>query len=177
MDWGAMTNYIGSINWANPTWDLFIVLFFVVGALLYGLSLGRDRVVIILVSIYMALAVVSNAPYLRDFNAELTINQGFVLRIGFFLGIFLVLFFLLSRSALLKILGGEGGGSWWQVIILSFLQCGLIISVILSFLPEETLNNLTPFIKQSFVSDAAKFSWLVLPIIMMAIIRGKKKEE
>lgn len=176
MDWGVITNYIGNINWATPTWDLFIILFFIVGALLYGLSLGRDRVVVILVSIYMALAVVTNAPYLKDFNAELTINQSFVLRIGFFLGIFLILFFLLSRSALLRILGSDAGGSWWQVIILSFLQCGLIISVVLSFLPQATAGNLTPFIWQAFVSDMARFCWLVLPIVMMAIIRKGKNE-
>lgn len=176
MDWNAITNYIGSINWATPTWDLFIILFFIIGALLYGLSLGRDRVVVILVGIYMALAVVTNAPYLRDFNAELTINQNFVLKIGFFLGIFLLLFFLLSRSALLRILGNDSSGAWWQVVALSFLQCGLIISVILSFLPEGTVSNLTPFVQQAFVSDTAVFCWLVLPIVFMAVIRGKKKD-
>ena len=177
MDWSVITNYVTNINWANPTWDLFIVLFFIVGALLYGLSLGRDRIIVILVSIYMALAVVTNAPYIRGFNAEFTINQGFVLRIGFFLGIFVVLFFLLSRSALLRTLGSDSTGAWWQVIVFSFLQCGLMISVTLAFLPPGTTNNLSPFIQQAFLSDPARFSWLVLPIVMMAVARGKKKDE
>jgi hypothetical protein len=177
MDLSAITSYIGNIDWSAPTWDLFIILFFVVGALLYGMSLGRDRIIIILVSIYMGLAVVSNAPYLSDFNAELTINQNFVIRIGVFLGVFVLLFFLLSRSALLKTLGSNTSGSWWQVLIFSFLQCGLMISVTLSFLPEGTTNNLSPFVRQMFLSDPAVFSWLVLPIIMMALVKGKKKEE
>lgn len=177
MDLNAITGYITSIDWATPTWDLFIILFFIVGALLYGLSLGRDRIIVILVSIYMGLAVVSNAPYLRDFNAELTINQNFVIRIGVFLGIFVLLFFLLSRSALLKTLGSDARGSWWQVIVFSFLQCGLMISVTLSFLPAGTSENLSPFIQQAFLSDPARFSWLILPILMMAFIKGKKKEE
>jgi len=177
MDWGAITSHIGNIDWATPTWDLFIILFFIVGALLYGLSLGRDRIIVILVSIYMGLAVVSNAPYIKDFNAELTINQEFVVRIGFFLGVFVLLFFLLSRSALLKTLGSDAAGSWWQVIIFSFLQCGLMISVTLSFLPEGTTNNLSPFVQQMFLSDPARFCWLVLPILMMAFVKARKKDE
>lgn len=177
MDWGVVTSYIGTIDWATPTWDLFIVLFFIVGALLYGLSLGRDRIIVILVSIYMGLAVVSNAPYLQDFNAELTINQNFVIKIGVFLGVFVLLFFLLSRSALLKTLGSNASGSWWQVIAFSFLQCGLMISVTLSFLPAGTTDNLSPFVQQAFLSDPARFSWLVLPIVLMAFVKGKKKEE
>lgn len=177
MDWGAITNYIGNIDWATPTWDLFIVLFFIVGALLYGLSLGRDRIIVILVSIYMGLAVVSNAPYIQNFNAELTINQNFVIKIGMFLGVFVLLFFLLSRSALLKTLGSNAGGSWWQVIAFSFLQCGLMISVTLSFLPAGATENLSDFVQQSFLSDPARFCWLVLPIVLMAFVKGKKKEE
>jgi len=41
----------------NQHGDLFIILFFVIAAFLYGFSLGRDRIVAILVSIYMGLAV------------------------------------------------------------------------------------------------------------------------
>ena len=46
-------DFVTNINWAAPSWDLFIILFFIVAAFLYGLSLGRNRVIVILVSIYM----------------------------------------------------------------------------------------------------------------------------
>ena len=57
-------NFLQSINWSNPSWDLMIALVFIVGSFLYGFSLGRDRLIVIMVSIYMALALISNAPYL-----------------------------------------------------------------------------------------------------------------
>jgi len=177
MNLDAITEFFSNIDWATPSWDLFIILFFIVGALLYGISLGRDRIIVILVSIYMGLAVVSNAPYLGEYNAEFTINQQYVIRVGIFLGIFALLFFFLSRSALLKTLGSDSSGSWWQVIIFSFLMCGLMISVTLSFLPDGSTNNLSPFIQQAFLSDPARFAWLVLPIVMMALVRGGKKSE
>ncbi|MBD3250914.1 hypothetical protein GF380_00325, partial [Candidatus Uhrbacteria bacterium] len=95
--------FLQQINWAVPTWDLFIALFFIVGALLYGLSMGRDRVIIVLISSYMALAVVGNAPLLQNIQAyEIGFgDENFVIKIGLFIAAFLLLFFLVSRSALI----------------------------------------------------------------------------
>jgi hypothetical protein len=158
----AFVSFITSLNWANPTWDVFILLFFIVGALLYGLSLGRDRVIVILVGIYMALAVVTNAPALSTLNVALNLNENYVLRISFFLGIFVIVFFLLSRSALLKTIGGNGApGSWWQTIVFSILQVGLLISVTLNFLPREMTQGLTEMTKNIFMSDQGKSSGMI----------------
>lgn len=163
--------FLSQINWAVPTWDLFIALLFLIGALIYGVSMGRDRVIVILISVYMALAVVGNAPVLRDVNAfQISLNGNFALRIGFFLGAFLVLFFLISRSALIRTLGVNASpGSWWQTIVFSFLQVGLFISIALSFLPSEISNQLTPMTQLLFLSYWARSAWLILPIAFMAI--------
>lgn len=173
---GSIVSLITSMNWSNPTWDIFILLFFIVGALLYGLSLGRDRVIVILVAIYMALAVVTNAPALSSLNMSLHLNNNYVLRVSVFLGIFVVVFFLLSRSALLKTLGGsDGSGSWWQTIVFSMLQVGLLISVTLSFLPHEVTQGLTQITKTIFMSDQGRSAWLILPIMFM-VVAPKPKE-
>ncbi len=166
--------FINSINWTTPSWDLFVFLFFIVGSLLYGFSLGRDRIIVILVSIYMALAVVGNAPILRQLNLAFHINDSMVLRISFFFSVFVVLFFLLSRSALLKTIGENSvAGAWWQVILFSILQVGLLISITLTLLPAEILNNFSYTTQQIFISDWGRSAWLILPIIVMAL--GPKK--
>jgi len=166
----AVVSFLTSLNWAHPTWDIFILLFFVVGALLYGLSLGRDRVIVILVGIYMALAVVTNAPALSTLNLAMNLNENYVLRITFFLGIFVIVFFLLSRSALLKTIGRSGApGSWWQTIVFSILQVGLLISVTLNFLPREMTQGLTDVTKTIFMSDQGRSAWLILPIAFMIL--------
>ena len=165
---GAIVSYFQSLNWANPSWDIFIYLFFLVGALLYGLSLGRDRIIVILVSIYMALAVVSNTPILNAINFSLKINDNYALKITYFVGLFVVLFFLLSRSALLRTIGGGGSGAWWQTILYSLLQVGLLISITLSFLPANMTQGLTEVTRQVFMSDIGRSAWMVLPITVMA---------
>jgi hypothetical protein len=170
-------DFLANINWATPSWDLFIILFFVVAAFLYGLSLGRDRVIVILVSIYMALAIVNTAPYLSSFNAEISYNNASIFNVTVFVGIFIVLFFLLSRGALLKTLGGSASnGSWWQSMIFSFFHVGLILSILMSYLPQATVNHVSEGMRNLFISDPARFFWLVAPIIMMVLIRKKKEE-
>ena len=166
-------NWLQTINWSAPTWDLFIVLFFLITVFLYGLSLGRDRIIVILVSIYMALAVVSNAPLLGEAAGSINLGQNFAFRVTSFLGIFVLLFFLLSRSALTKTFGGLAAGSWWQVLVFSTFHVGLLVSITLSFLPPEAVNHLAPVTRQIFASDTGRFFWIVAPIFAMTLLKGE----
>ena len=43
LDSNQVGTYLSNVNWLEPSWDLFIILFFVIASLMYGLSLGRDR--------------------------------------------------------------------------------------------------------------------------------------
>ena len=177
-----MTDLAFNLSWANPTWDVFIVLFFVVGAFVYGISLGRDRLVTMLVAIYMSLAVVDHAPFLSEISANINVEQIFVLRIGFFVGFFLFMFFLLSRSALQKTIAkADTIGDWWQIFVYSFLHVGLLISILLSFLPESRLSVFSKTTVNIFTSEMARFLWIVVPILAMIFVKGgaseKKKTE
>jgi len=168
---GQISNALSQINWSRPSWDLFIFLFFFIIAFLYGFSLGRDRILVILVSIYIALAVVPSFPYLDRLYLDLSI-QGFAFRVTSFYIIFIVLFFLLSRSALLNLLGAQAtgiGDNVFEVVIFSVLHVGLLVSITLSFLPKLALTALSPVTREVFTSDMGKFLWLVAPVIAMIV--------
>ena len=166
---------LSQINFAAPTWDIFILAFFLIVAVLYGLSLGRDRIIVILVSIYMAIAVVATAPFLKNFTTTIAVNEVFAFKVTAFVGIFLFVFFLVSRSGLMRTLGASTHGSWWQVILFSFLHVGLLIATVLSFLPPEVANRLAPITRTIFLSEAGHFAWVVAPILVMALVREEKK--
>ncbi len=168
-------NVLTSLNWTQPSWDLFIVLFFVVAAFLYGLSLGRDRIITILVSIYMALAITSNAPYLTSFTATISINNGSIFKVSVFLGMFVILFFLLSRSALIHTIASDAPGKWWHAIVFSFFHVGLMLSITLGYLPKDIVNYISEGMRNLFISEQAKFFWLVTPVVMMALVRREQK--
>ncbi len=171
-------HYVASIDWSKPTWDLFIILFFIIAALLYGLSLGRDRVLVILVSVYMALAVVNTAPYIGNYSADIGVDQFFVFRISMFVVVFIALFFLMSRSALLStVASSDNQGAWWQTLIFSFLHVGLLISITLSFLPDTAATSLAPLTRNLFVSENGRFFWIIAPIVAMILIKGGAAEK
>lgn len=168
-------SFLARIDWAAPTWDLFIILFFIIAVFLYGVSLGRDRIIVILMSIYMALAVISTAPFLDKLNASWNIGEYFVFKVTAFLGLFMLLFFLLSRSALQKTFGDLSAGKWWQVFLFSALHVGLLVSIALSFMPAGAVEHLAPITRTVFATPMAKFIWVVAPIASMALLTSEKR--
>jgi MFS family permease len=170
--------FLAQIDWSTPSWDLFIILFFLLASIVYGFSLGRDRIIIILVTVYMALAVVNYAPFLGTLSADIGVAGLFAFRVSAFVVSFMALFFMMSRSALAGTLGRRtSDGSWWQTFVFSFLQTGLLIAAVFSFLPASITDNLAPLTKQLFVNKMAMFVWIILPIIFMMMIRGHVRAE
>ncbi len=163
------------INWSAPAWDIIILLFIVFSVLVYSFTLGRERIVTLLISTYLSLAVATNLPFMDKLN-EIINRFGFsTFKISAFLLVFCILFIVLTRSALLQGLGNMAGG-WWQIILFSLLQVGLMVSVILSFLPKDFLKQLSTFTQILFISDFGKFCWIVLPILALVFVHGRRSK-
>ena len=170
-----MEAFLGGINWSFPTWDMFIYIFFLSSIILYGFILGRDRILIILFSIYIALAVSSNLPYINDEIAKkFGFGPVFVMKLFVFAAIVAGLYILFSKIGLLSTFSETAGV--FHVALFSILHIGLIISVILSFVPQEALG-LSDFTKNVFVSDIARFTWILAPLIAMFLVKHEEREE
>lgn len=161
-----------NVNLGNPTWDLFLAGFFFVGALLYGWSLGKDRIITIMVSVYMALAVVAALP---EFVLNVKVNENYTFQITAFIAVFVVLFFMLSRQAVLNSLSPGSDGKWWQTLLFSVLHVGLLVSVTMSFLPPQILANFSDLTLYLFTNQWTAFAWILAPILAM-IFLGRSSE-
>lgn len=159
------------IDWSTPTWDLVILLFFIISVLIYSFTLGRDRIVAIMISTYISLAVTTNLPFMTELTEMINSFGRLTFQISSFLIVFILLFFMLSRGSVIQGFSNISG-SWWQVIIFALLQVGLMASIIMSFLPEVALNYFSDYTKTIFVSDVGKFVWLVLPILALAFLKS-----
>lgn len=177
--WQTVNGFLTSINFQKPTWDLVIIIVFILAAFVYGLSMGRDRILLVLIAIYMALAVIQSAPFIRNITWQgLGENQSFIFQIGIFLFSFLFIFYCLSRSPLLSALGqSQAPGGWWQVVLFSILHVGLLMSIALSLLPNSALDVLSAFTKQIFAGEMPRFYWTIAPIVALMLIRSKKEEK
>jgi hypothetical protein len=165
---------IPEIAWSAPSWDFIILLFLVVASVIFGLSLGRQRTVITIVSVYMALAVEKYAPTAQQMLGQAVSDNPLVKTVGF-VALFVVVFFLFSHAGLLRNLVGSRGdeGAWYHSIILSFCLVGLMITAVLGYLPPQALDQLSDNTKRVFATDQAQLAWHVVPLVAMAFV-GKR---
>ncbi len=164
---------IRSFNWHAPSWDLFILLFWVVASVLYAFAAGRGRLLSILVSVYMAKLLVIEAPFLKTLvNAKLNIVTVSLQHLAAFAVLFLVLFFFLSKYGFRTAAEGRNGATLVFGIPFALLQIGLLINIILGFVPAHVQQSLHPLVQFLFVQHTVSFLWLVAPIVYL-IVLGK----
>lgn len=164
---------IKSFNWHNPTWDLFILAAWVLASVFYAFAAGRGRVVNILFSVYVSKLLVTQAPFLaQGIGGKLPSALASLQQLAAFVAIFLVLFLLLGRYVFKTSADHRQVSSMLFGLLFSFLQIGLLINIVLGYLPAEVQNNFSPLIRALFIQNPMAFVWLVLPVVYL-IILGK----
>ncbi|RJR31673.1 hypothetical protein C4569_01820 [Candidatus Parcubacteria bacterium] len=163
----AIADSFSNWDWSIPTWDLIILVIFFLTVFFYSFALGRDRILGILISTYIALAVSYSMPFTDELQKAIDQTGFLAFKISAFVIVFFLMFFLLFRSRLIQSVSVFSGNSL-QIIFFSFLLVGLLTSIILSFLPQQALDNLTFFTNYIFLSDIARFLWIILPVMALA---------
>ncbi|MFA7169767.1 MAG: hypothetical protein WC178_02845 [Candidatus Paceibacterota bacterium] len=165
-------NIFGSIEFTTLSWDLFVIVVFIVGIGFYLFRFGKDKAFIALLSSYISFALVSRLELLEKVLG-LGLENSFLDKALFFLlGVF-VLFFILSRSAFTSVFNRGTGGAWFETLVVSFLQIGFMVSATISFLSILEINNLSIFLRSVFVGDGAQFFWFVTPLLAISLLREK----
>lgn len=163
---------LGSIDLTTPSWDVFILLFFLIGVFLYGIALGRNRVILILLSLYFSLTLFELSSLMRTVGETMLHQSPLAPLITFFV-IFLVTFFIVGQSGAARSLASESVGSFFQTIVFSIFQVGLTISVGMMLLPLEMQERFSPVLRQIFTGQYGQTFWLILPILGLLLTRSK----
>lgn len=175
--------FLAGLDFNTPSWDLFIFLFFIIATFVYGFTLGRSRIMVLLVSTYMALAVVHAATLPGSVlggstTQSVTIGSSpfFIVQITAFIGLMLLIFFFLSNSALRRAFAAADiQGKPWQIVAFSVAHAGLLVACVLSFIPQESAS-LMGFTESVFGSPTALFFWTLAPIILMMFVKDPEEE-
>lgn len=169
--------FLTGLDVNSPSWDLFIFLFFIIATFIYGFTLGRSRIMVLLVSTYMALAVIKTAPFLLTQDVTVGSSPIFVVKITAFIAMMLLIFFFLSNSALRRAFQAvDIQGRVWQIVAFSLLHAGLLVASVLSFVPPERRAVLLGVTKSLFATDTSLFVWTILPIVVMMFIRDPEED-
>jgi hypothetical protein len=163
------SSLFAGINFHNPSWDAFILLFWLAVSVIYSFAAGKGKIISILVAVYMSELIVIQAPFIGTSAAQQLNVALYLGRLIAFLAMFLFFFLVLSKYVFRTSVEHRGVSSWFFSLMFSVLQVGFLISVVLSFLPTEVKNDFSPLISILFVSQMSQFVWLLLPIAFLVI--------
>lgn len=158
-------------------WDWIMVLVFLGVALVYGLSMGKNRLVIVMLGVYLSYFITRAIPWKDLTFLKMPTGPDSTAQIFIFLALAPGFFFAIPHSAFRGSLrlGGRRRGIWWQILILSILQIGLILALSISFLPIKTITFLSPLAQLVFIGGMAQFLWLLLPILAIMFLGGNRQ--
>jgi len=156
-----------------PSWNLAITVFFLIG-IVFGYILQREKIMATLLSVYVALIVTQIfAGNVFDFfqgnkllfdTVWIRANASpFTIRVLVFIGIIA----LLSAKGGISGTKSKGLLSPIEIMILSFLTTGLIISSIFFFMPPESRDV---FMQSSNLASAIiRYYplWVITPVVVM----------
>ena len=165
------------LNFTTPSWGAVIGIFFFIIMLLLGLILKRNQIVFLLLSTYITLLLFYVFPgIMKDFEWMWLKNTSFFPFIKSFLFFILtfILFFLFSRSIAKTAVASSQ--SIFVNVLLVALWLGLFLSVLLSFaiVPERGIV-VGSVAENIFLGKYAQFSWMLLSLLGMVLIKGPKK--
>lgn len=153
----------------NPSWDVIAIFAFVAVGFFYGIWAGKSRMISFLFSLYVGGFLFDNFSYLnRLLGRGGNVVETFLSRLFIFFVIVLLLNLLFVRVLPYSC---EGNKKWWQVLLLSFMSTGLIFSYIFHLLPALDVFTFSPIVQSLFVSEAAFFWWLTLPLVALFLAR------
>lgn len=168
-----LSKLVRNINLEPTTLFVGLVLIFM---LIYGLSLGRTKALISLLSIYVALAFDAGFPYLGKLHELLPVSRElYTTRLAIFLLVYLTVFAILNNSFAKGRLNLKES-SIISVAVISLAQIGLLIAVITNIIPDEIIKKMPQYLSAYFGTKQALFYWIILPIVLLIFLRKNKKD-
>ena len=162
-------------NFSNPAPYFLILVFLFLAVFFYGMRSGRGRIVLLLLSLYIAIVLTNFFPYENQLVINFDVKEPFFLKAVLFLITVLVSFNLLLHSSLRSLAVREHGKNpILQILVLTVLTVGIFVSSLTTFLPQEYLNNLNHPIFKYFTTQNAQFWWGLAGIVFLALIRRKR---
>ncbi|KKS44261.1 MAG: hypothetical protein UV48_C0014G0005 [Candidatus Azambacteria bacterium GW2011_GWA2_42_9] len=143
-----------------------MLLFFFAAVFIYGVVVGRNRIIVLLLASYPATLINEYVPYPKNFLNNLNIAQIIFLKSFIFFILIVFIFWIFKKSGFSR---KELNKKTGQVLFLSFINVGLWANIIFGYV--SVLNSqaikLAPLTKLLFGSDWAHLIWFILPILVL----------
>ncbi len=152
------------------TQDVIILVVLASAAILYGLTLGRDRSIVPLLSLYVAYVLTLHFPLVPRLNHWLTLPPSPTLPVLWFVAFLCLGAFLFKRTPHIQGLSREGN-TWWEAILFSTLQLGLAVCFVSYLLPANMVAEWSPKLQMIFIQDWGRTFWMISPLLFLVFLR------
>ncbi|MBI2068604.1 MAG: hypothetical protein HYT67_00650 [Candidatus Yanofskybacteria bacterium] len=170
-----INSYLEKFSDLNLGPEALFGILVVVFLLLYGLSLGRTRALISLLGIYIAYVLQAIFPYFSELHDAVRVSpEMYLTRIALFFVFYLTVFAILNRSLVKHRLTMKEFSIFW-VSLISLFQLGILVSIILNFIPVDKLTIFPEYLLGYFAEQRALFFWLTAPVLILLMMRREKR--
>lgn len=173
-----MQNFLSTITQSANTYTsnfgfstaMIVAIFVVIAVFLIGITFGRSRVLIGLLSLYVGTVVADGFPYVAKLNALLPSAGSGWTRVIILIAFSAITFWLLQRSAVGdRLVLSET--SLFSIGLLTVISIGFLVSLIINDIPQTILVSVPKNILPYFASATAQFYWSIAPIVALVFIR------
>lgn len=170
---GKIAAISGKVSGGNAT--LVIVAFFIFASFIIGMALGRSKIMISMVSLYIAYFLENTFPYQKEVASYFSNYNLYLIRIALFLIFYLLILVFLNKSVL-RSRFSITETPFFTIFFLSLIKAGLIISILLTYVPTDVIQSYSSMLFDYFGTPNSRFLWAVLPVISFIFVRKKKSE-
>jgi len=159
----------------GPSWDLAISVFFAIG-ITFGYILQREKIVATLLSVYVALVVtqIFAGNVFEFFQGSKTLGDMWVKAnatpFSIRVIVFMVVITLLSAKGGIQGQKAKGLLSPIEIIGLSFLTTGLILSSIFNFMPPESRETFMAASRLATLVIKYYPLWVIVPVLFLVAL-------
>lgn len=156
-------------------WEALVAAFFIFAVFFYGLSIGKARLLLFLISIYIAKLFVDSFVYV-DYLLDVFGNNIFAIYLGLFIISYIAIFLILDRS-ILKIRLSTREYPISKLLALSVVIIILLSNVVFTYLPPDVALGVKGGGAKYFLGDTAFFWWFLLSVLSILLLKRKKKRK
>lgn len=166
-----------------PSWDLFLIIFFIV-SVGYSFVLQRDKVVVTLLAIYAGIVIASvlGGPAQQFFQGDKTVGNQLFIKANtspftIQAGLFFLTTVLVSVRSGIGNRGSSSGGklSTFELALFSFLNSALILTAVFSFMDPASKAQFAEHSRIARVFISREMWWTVAPLIALIATGGLGK--
>lgn len=147
--------------------ELATILVVLLGmSVIFWFLIGRFRLHNFLINMYISFALVNVIP---DNVMSFTKNSSILLFLVF------VVFLTLMNRYIFDIHQSGSGLAIWQVVVMSFLEVILLLSIIFSFFPnKDILKYVSQDYLAYFIDPWWRVVWMALPLIFLIFVKKRQ---